>query len=181
MNKRNRIRAGLSFGIPMTVFFILQNLLEQDNLTTKNIIHSIILGVFAGAVAGLLFAWLGGLFVKSKFVSEQTKIDLDEDESILFETSANHFTRIEAAGGKLYLTNKRLVFKSHNANIQNHQLSINISDIKRVDRYKTIWIFNNGLSVTTISGLTEKFVVQQSGKWIDDLTEKNGLQQLQLN
>ena len=177
MNKRNRFRAGLSFGIAMAVFFILQTLLVNDKQATNQTIKSIALGLVAGAISGVLFGWLMGLFAKSKFVTQTTKIETDPDEHILFETPANHFKGIEGVGGKLYLTNKRLVFKSHKLNIQNHQLSIQLSDIKNVDGFKTLGLVNNGLSVITIDDKTEKFVVEQMENWIKYLTEKSGLQQ----
>ena len=176
VDKRNQIKAGLSFGITMTIFFILQNLLAHG-LTTRNVIISISAGLLSGAVSGVLFGWIIGLFANSKFLTKQTKIAIDADENILFETPASHFKGIEAVGGKLYLTNKRLVFKSHKLNVQNHQLALSLPGIQKVDRYKTMWIADNGLSVTTISGSIEKFVVQQREKWFHYLTEKSGLQQ----
>jgi hypothetical protein len=181
MNKRNRFRIGLSFGIAMAVFFILQNLVTSDKHTTNQIIKSIASGLVAGAISGVLFGWLMGLFAKSKFVTQTTKIVIGPDENILFETPANHFKGIEGVGGKLYLTNKRLVFKSHKLNIQNHELSIQLTDIKNVDRHKTLGIVNNGLTITTINDKIEKFVVEQVENWIKYLTEKNGLQQAVLS
>ena len=86
MNKRNRFRAGLSFGIAMAVFFILQTLLVNDKQATNQTIKSIALGLVAGAISGVLFGWLMGLFAKSKFVVQTTKIETDPDEHILFET-----------------------------------------------------------------------------------------------
>ncbi len=68
MNKRNRFRAGLSFGIGMTVFFILRDLLTNDNQTSNEIIKSVVSGIIAGLISGFLFGWLTGLFSKSKFV-----------------------------------------------------------------------------------------------------------------
>jgi hypothetical protein len=173
MNKKDRFKAGLYFGIAMTFFFILQNLLSSDNLTTNQIIKSIITGLITGALAGVLFGGLTGLFAKSKFVTESTKIVTAPDENILFETPANHCKGIEAVGGKLYLTNKRLVFKSHKLNIQNHELSVQLTGIKSIDRHKTLGVVNNGLTLTTIDNKTEKFVVKQAENWIKYLTDKN--------
>jgi hypothetical protein len=175
MDKGSKIKTGLGFGVAMTLFFVLQNLLTHE-LTTRNIITSIFFGLISGALSGFLFGWIMGLFANSKFVAKATKIDTEADENILFETAANHFKGAEAVGGKLYLTNKRLVFKSHKLNIQNHQLSLNRSDIQKVDRYKTMWMADNGLSVTTINGSVDKFVVEHRDKWLDYLTE-HGLQQ----
>lgn len=177
MNKKSRFRTGLSFGIAMTIFYILQDLLASDNHTTNQIIKSVVAGLISGVIAGFLFGWIMGLFSNSKFVNETTKIDIEPDENIVFETPANHFKGIEGVGGKLYLTNKRLVFKSHKLNIQNHQISILLTDIKNVDKHKTLGLVNNGLSIITSKGRTEKFVVEQIENWINHLTEKNGLQQ----
>ncbi len=170
MNNKNRFRAGLSFGIAMTVFFIIQNLLTRDNQTSNQIIKSIVVGLVTGAISGVLFGWLIGLFAKSNFVTQTTKIETEPDEHILFETPANHFKGVEGVGGKLYLTDRRLIFKSHKLNIQAHQLSINLTDIKHVDRYKTLGVVNNGLSVTTTNNTTEILVVEQVAEWIKHLT-----------
>lgn len=180
MDKKAKVKAGLFFGIAMAIFFILQELLTHSNLTTKDIIISIVSGLFGGALSGLLFGWLMGLFANSKRLTKDTKIDTEADETILFDTGANHFKGAEGVGGKLYLTNKRLVFKSHKFNIQNHELSISLSDIDKVDRYKTLGLVNNGLSVTTTDNKIEKFVVQQIDEWINQLTGKNGLQHVHL-
>jgi len=177
MNKRNRFRAGLSFGIGMTVFFILQNLLTNDNQTSKEIIKSVISGTIAGIISGFLFGWLMGLFSKSKFVKETTNVDTNPDEDILFQTPANHFIGVEGVGGKLYLTTKRLIFKSHKLNIQNHELSISLENINSADSYKILGVVNNGLAIITKQNTTEKFVVEQVDEWLKQLANrKNGLQ-----
>ena len=177
MDKKSKIKAGLSFGITMTIFFIAEALLTH-NLTSERIIFSIVLGIFCGATAGFLFGWMNERFEKSKLVTNATKIETGTGETILFETGANHFKGAEAVGGKLYLTNKRLVFKSHKLNIQNHELSINLPGIDKVERYKAPGLANNGLAVTTSNNKIEKFVVQQPDEWFNKLTEKNGLSQL---
>ena len=161
MNKKSRVRAGLTFGIAMTIFFILQNLLTNDNLSIIQIIKTIVAGLIGGVVSGFLFGWLIGLFANLRFVARTTKIETEPGETILLETLANHFKGIEGVGGKLYLTNRRLIFKSHKLNLQNHQLSINLADIKSYDSYKILGVVNNGLSVTTVNGSTEKFAVYE--------------------
>lgn len=174
MDKKAKIKSGLFFGIAMAIFFIVQDLLTHSDLTTRDVIISVISRLAGGALSGLLFGWFIGLFANSKRIAKDTKIDTDTDETILFDSVANHFKGAEAVGGKLYLTDKRLVFKSHKFNIQNHELSINLYHIEKVDRYKTLGLINNGLSVTTFDNRTEKFVVQQINEWVNLLTEKNG-------
>jgi hypothetical protein len=179
MDKRSKVRLGLYFGIVMTLLFILQELLTHDNLTTKSIMITVISGLFWGALAGLLFGWLMGVFANSKFLTQGTKIDTDANETIVFETRASHFKGAKRTSGKLYLTNKRLVFKFHKSNTQNRELSISLSHINKVYRYKTLGITNNGLAVTTDNKIV-KFAVQQPDQWINQLTEKHGLQYVHL-
>ena len=174
MDKKTKIKSGLFFGIVMTIVFILQDLLSHSNLTKKDITISIFSGLLGGALSGLLFGWTMGLFAKR--LTKDIKLDTEADESILFDTGANHFKGVEAVGGKLYLTNKRLVFKSHKFNIQNHELSIKLSDIDKIERNKTLGLVNNGLSVRTVDSQSEKFVVQQIDEWLNQLTERNGVQ-----
>lgn len=163
----------------MSIYFIAYDLLTNDHLTSKSILISIFSGLVGGALAGLLFGWIMGKLTKSKFINA-VKIVIEKDETILFETAANHFKGIEAVGGKLFLTNKRLVFKSHNINFQNHELSVPLSDIELVGRYKTLGLVNNGLSVTTSDNNVEKFVVEQIESWINQLRDKTELHSLQM-
>ena len=176
MDKKTKIKTGLIIGIAMTITFVLQELFTHSNLATTHLTITIVSALIGGACSGLLFVWLTGLFVKSKWLGKVTKIDTQADESVLFETGANHFKGVEAVGGKLYLTNKRLVFKSHKFNIQNHQLSIKLSDIDKIERNKTLGLVNNGLSVRTVDSQSEKFVVQQIDEWLNQLTQRNCVQ-----
>lgn len=165
MNKKNRNKAGLGFGVLMMFFYLLEDLLQKDNPTSKDIILSVIFSMVGGAVAAVLFGWLIGLFSNSRFVNKTTVIETEPGENILFFTPASHKKGIEAVGGKLYLTNRRLVFRSHKLNIQNHQLSINLADIEDTGRYKTLGLINNGLWVLA-NNKTERFVVEQAEEWL---------------
>jgi hypothetical protein len=160
-----RIRAGLKVGIGMAIFFIIQHLLINEQQTTYHIIRAIITGLVTGAVAGLLYALVTGWFAKSGFVAKSTKIVTGPGESIVFESPANYFKGKKGVDGKLYLTNKRLIFKSHKVNIQNHQVVIDLTDIKEVGRYKTSGMVNNGLIVSTIHNTDERFVVDEADAW----------------
>ncbi|MDB5202763.1 MAG: hypothetical protein JWQ27_2172 [Ferruginibacter sp.] len=175
MHNKGKFKAGLSFGIFMTVFFILSRVFTEDDLTAKRLMIIVFSACSGGIIAGLLFAWLTGWLAKSKFVSQATKIDTQPAETILFETPANHFKGMEAVGGMLYLTNQRLVFKSHKLNFQNHQLALSLSDITQVHRYKTLGLVNNGLAVKTNMGKSEKFVVEQVEEWVKLLTVQHEL------
>ena len=169
--KKIDLKAGLSFGIGITVFFIIQNLWIAENYTTKTIGKAVIAGLIAGSLFGLIIGW----FKSSKFVSTTTKIETEPDENILFQTFANHFKGAEGVGGRLYLTNKRLVFKSHKLNIQNHELAINLTEITNINRYKKLGFINNGLTIISNDNKVNKFVVEQASEWTKKIKlTKNG-------
>jgi len=174
----SKVKAGLGFGISMAIFYITYDLIfGTPDKSNQQVLKVVVSGIIGGAIAGLLFGWIIGKFSNSKFVTKTTQIETYPDEKIIFQTPANHFKGIEGVGGKLYLTNKRLVFQSHKLNIQKHQLSIDLPDIAQVSGYKVLGIVKRGLSVVTVQQKTEKFVIEKPDDWIKHLSEaKNELQ-----
>lgn len=167
--KKFDLKTGLSFGVGITVSFIIRNLWIADALTSKTILKAFTSAVIGGVVAGFIFGLILGWFKSSAYVFLATKIETQPDEIISFQTLANHFKGVEGVGGKLYLTNQRLVFKSHKLNFQNHELSINLIDINKVERYRNLGIVNNGLTVTSKLNGVDKFVVEQANEWFKKL------------
>ena len=165
--KKFDFKAGLYFGIIMTIFYIVQNLWKAEVLSTRIIEKFVIAGLISGVIAGLIFALFIGLFKASKFVDKATVIETLPDENIVFQTPANHIKGLESVGGKLYLTNKRLVFKSHHWNIQNHELSINLTEIAHIDRYNVFGVIKNGLKVSLKNNQADKFVVEKTEEWVN--------------
>ena len=173
------MKPGYFIGLFITVFFLAENLLIHDHLTAKEIIKTGIAAVVAGAFAGFLFEWAIGLFRKfmqsnmgqSEFIKEVTTIHTDPDEEIIFQTGANYFKRWEAVGGKLYLTNKRLIFKSHSINIQKQKLMIPISDIKDIRRFKVYRLSNNGMIIQTKDLRKAKFALEDIEEFFSLLSQ----------
>src|SRR5688572_21922907 len=120
----SKAKIGFGFGIVMATFTIIEGLIRKEDITQREIFIAIASGLVAGVAGGFLFAWLLGKFVSSKFFYDTTKIEADAGETVVFESMASHYRGAEAVGGKLYLTDKRLIFKSHKLNIQNHKLII---------------------------------------------------------
>jgi hypothetical protein len=172
MDRKKSFQTALGFGAIMSIFFISQNLFDKDPLTIETAIIAVLLGLLAGAISGLLYAGLLRLFFKSTSVTSSVTFHPDADEIILFETGANHFKGAEGVGGRLYLTNKRLFFKSHKFNIQRHEYSLPLSAIEKVERYQPLPLTNNGLKLHTTTGSIEKFVVEQTGEWLMHLKDK---------
>ena len=175
----NKLKSGLYFGLGIAFIFLIKDSFSwlTGEVSTSEIIKSLISSILAGLFTGIIVAWLADKFLTSSIFTKPPKFNFENEEVIHFQTPANHFKGIEAVGGFLCLTNKRLLFKSHNLNIQNHELSIILSDITTVDRYKTLGIINNGLAIRLSNDETEKFVVDKAKQWIENIgMTKNGLQ-----
>jgi hypothetical protein len=159
---KNAVKAGAGFGMFMSAWFIFAAIA----IDKQGIVPGILIGLIEGLVSGLLFGLSMHFFGKK--VDKVVQIDLLPGETLLFQTRANHFKGFEAVGGKLSLTDQRLVFKSHALNIQSHTLTIPLQNIGQVERYKNAGLINNGLKVT-VEGKTEKFVVDKAAEWVSRL------------
>lgn len=125
----------------------------------------------AGSIAGILFGVSMGVFVnyqKKKFETERPSFP---GEDLVKEGGANHFRNIEAVGGWIYLTDQRLLFRSHSMNVQRHELTIPLLEISEAKPCMTFGIIPNGLEIKTIDGKTEKFVVEDRKDWAKKIQE----------
>jgi hypothetical protein len=154
---RNSILAGLAFGLLIGIYFAIK---FNTNYALK-----------AGLIAGILFGILLYFFVTSKTVNRQTSLQPTEAETIIYSGGANHFAGIEAVGGKLYLLKGKLQFQSHSFNIQNHQLEIDLNQIKEIRFCNTLGLIPNGMLVTLTDGKTERFVVGNRRLWKKKIEE----------
>jgi len=155
---KNSIMSGVIFGLVFGTF-----------QAFSSGIHT---AIISGPVSGVLFGIIIHLFVNSKAVKRQTQIETKDEESILHSGGANHLKNKEAVGGKLYLLTDKLQFKSHRFNIQNHELTIYIDQIKDVTFYNNLGIIPTGLAVWLKDGRKERFVVSGRQLW---KTEIEGL------
>ena len=145
----------------------------KDNMKTfflAGIPFGIIMGLFVGIIAGIILGFLFGLSI-SAFVTIQSKKFtrnsslITDNKNIIMEGVANHFKGAESVGGWLCLTEKEIVFKSHNFNIQKHKTVIPLNQITEVKTSSTLGFVPNGLQIITNSSI-EKFVVNKRKDWI---------------
>jgi len=98
------------------------------------------------------------------------KTDLISEEVAVKSGGANYMRGAEAVGGKLHLTNQRLVFESHALNIQTGVTIVPLSEIADIVPCWTkflglIPLVPNSLAVTTADGAEHRFVLYGRGKW----------------
>ena len=168
--KNNALLLGVIFGTIMAISLITINSIEASHISIKIIVS----GIIGASVGGLVF----GIFMQYIFKrGNKIQIEIREDENIIKEGLANHKVKIESVGGKLFLTNKRLVFKSHKINIQKHIFELELSRINDCAKFKTIGIISNGLKINTNNKI-EKFIVNKPNEWITQIEKiKNTTQQ----
>lgn len=131
-------------------------------------------GIFFGVVMGFGFPYAMQKF-GTKYTStlgKHIQPELTPYENIETEGAANLFCGIEAVGGKLFLTNKKVVFKSHQLNIQKAQRNIPYEDILEISKRNTAKLIGNGIRIKTTDGNVFDFVVNQREKWLEKLNEK---------
>lgn len=83
----------------------------------------------------------------------------DEAEEILGKFPANLFRGLEGVGGRIILTNQRLLFEAHGLNVQTQPLAIPLADIREVTTSNTLGIVPNGMIVHCRSGEQYRFAV----------------------
>jgi len=108
------------------------------------------------------------------------KSALKNNENIIKSGPANLQKGIETVGGKLYLTNQRLIFEAHNINTQKDVAFININEITETERSWTKFlgilpIYPNSLSVLTSNEKEYRFVLFKRNEWEAIIKEQTAL------
>ena len=127
------------------------------------------LAVVSGLMAGILFGLIMAAFSTSQWVKDSSRPQILTNEQIVKDGPANHFKGLEGVGGWLFLTDRRLVFKSHSLNVQTHELSIPLNEISDAQPTLTAKFIPNGLKVITRDGHSESFVVEGRREWSNQI------------
>jgi hypothetical protein len=162
-------KIALSFGLPWSVSMLIFKAFTGELLTWG----ICVLTLAAGIIAGLLFALSMKLLVKR--LHNTINVHVEDDEQILKEAGANHFKGLEGVGGKLVLTDKRLIFKSHKYNVQNHQDTYGLDQIDTVLKTKTLNIISNGLTIGLRDQRRERFVIDRPEEWVKCIERQKSL------
>lgn len=131
-------------------------------------------GFHGGFLSGFAFAVATAAFLKVSMTTTHLELDgraagFDDGEKVLRFGPANHFKGLEGVGGKLFLTDKRLRFRSHKINFRAHDESFPIETIASVEPSRSLGIIPNGLLVHLRDGRRERFVVAGRGGWVSSI------------
>jgi hypothetical protein len=100
--------------------------------------------------------------------------ELNKETVLVNKVNANLFRGMEAVGGKLTITNQRLMFTSHSLNIQAGTTEIPMSEIATVRKRNTMGFVPNGMSVILKNGTEHKFVVWKRDMLIKTIIDNMG-------
>lgn len=157
---KKTLRTALVFGLPWAVILIVYFFITKGFLPELAILILVL-----GLLIGFIFAW--ALQFMTKGLLKKITVKISDNERIIREGGANHFKGMEGVGGKLVLTNKRLIFKSHKLNVQNHQDNFELEKIERLRTNKTLGFIANGLIVELANQERHRFVVDAPQDWIE--------------
>lgn len=167
----NYIRNILKFGLFQGVTNFITLTAISYWLGSHNILRSLLVGLVGGIIVGISNALLRYKYAVPKYVLDAVSVDLFDDEEISFQTPANYTSGAEPISGKLFLTNKRIIFNNHNYEKIKKQFSIDINDVVNADSFKTLKIFTNGLCINTKSNESFKFIVDNLKQWISEIEQ----------
>lgn len=157
----------MGFGVPMWIIMTLFYGVT-DEFSLKALLINFIAFVI---IAGPLFATLMILFARYSF--KKITITIPENEVLIKEYGANLFRGKEGVGGKIALTDKSVLFKSHKINIQTGETIINIEDISGYEIKNRLFnLLKNDITLKT----TEKdyrFIIQGRDEFITELKRLN--------
>jgi hypothetical protein len=148
--------------VTTAISLIVQLFTTGQPLTLRYVTVSVVSAILAIALLLFLFGWLPYKLLGFKAMNgDEIMIDLQHGEQIKFQGPANHIKGIEAVGGKIYLTNQRLFFRSHKWNFQNHSLSIPLEQIGNMEERLPRFAVKKRLIVKTTNGKCERFVLER--------------------
>lgn len=131
-------------------------------------------GLFFGITFGLVFPYLFNAFA-GKVVTKMGKgihPVLEAGEEIKKEGPATLYKGLEGVGGKLFLTDKRVIFKSHQLNIQRGQTDIDYSLISGVEKRIMKKWGNARIVILTKDGMEYQLVVYEPKQWKAEINER---------
>ncbi|MEV4895556.1 GRAM domain-containing protein [Nonomuraea sp. NPDC055795] len=103
-----------------------------------------------------------------------TDITATFGEAVLRKGRANLWRGPEAVGGRLWLTSKWLVFRSHVVNIQAGVWAWPLEEIASMSPVNTLAIVPNGMELVLRSDERIRFVVTKRREWMNALAEAQG-------
>ena len=152
------------------IMYFINGISEDQQTGIYYLVQGVVFGLFMGFLMPYFMQKFGSRLGNK--LNESILDSLDQNETLEFEGPANLFRGIEGVGGKLFITNKKLIFAAHKLNIQKGQTYIPYDEITSVSPRKTAKLIDNGLRINTIDSKEFDFVVNDREQWIELINQK---------
>ena len=138
-----------------------------------------VIGFVAGALvmglmSGALFGGMMAAFQMSMTPPGRLPEDLEDGEHVLAWGVGTHRRGLEAVGGTLSVTNRRVRFLPHPMNLQTDPWAWPLGQIAGADIRKSLGLIENRLVLTGVDGAEQSFVVEGPRAWRDAIDEAMG-------
>jgi len=165
---KHKILFGTIMALMHTILLFLINKISGDAPNLKSLFMQ---GFFMGLFFILLFPYIMKRTAKklAKKVDILVKDIISSPEEIIYDGGANQILEKEGVGGKLFITNQRVLFISHKYNIQKGTTSIPLNNITSIEKNKVAKIFNTGITIILNDTTKYKFVVNNQDEWFNQL------------
>ena len=97
---------------------------------------------------------------------KKVSFDLADDEVLVAETGADSLGDAAATGGRLRITDRRIVYKPGFFNFHRRPLEIPFDEIEEIRKVRAMWITPLGILIRTKSGNEYRFAVFERSRFI---------------
>ncbi len=97
-------------------------------------------------------------------------MELEPGEVVALEKPANIRRRFEYAGGRVRVTDRRILLEPHAVNLDSRPVAIPIAEVARVDTYSQFGVIPTGVRLTLKDGSQQHFIVFGRKQVIDAIS-----------
>jgi hypothetical protein len=145
----------------------------------------LVIGLLETALSGPLIGVLCGLWMALMFglamaaLTEWRRLEFTntaptmDGERLIMHGPVCHLVGIMGTDGWLYLTDRRLLFRTLCRNSQTDEWSIPVGDILEARACTTAWVIPNGLQVLSPRGV-DRFAVEGRRRWVEGIGQDGG-------
>ena len=158
--KNSFLRMALGSAVLWAIIWIGIKSAENNGFTTTILWASIGRGLFMGISWALIMKWMSGDPYK------HVKLKLESEETVVKEGGANLIPVNKGEGGKLAVTNRRLLFKGQRYDTRDFQFVIEFDKIESIRIHKSWKLLKNELHIAMTDGTTFRFAVDHPVQWL---------------
>ncbi len=160
---KQRVFIGLTAGLSYGAF---RYLFDMQNLE-RAAISALVFALFFGFGYPAFLSWF-----TNRQLAKIKDPELEANEVILFRDAASIYkNKWVAVGGKLFITNQRLIFIPTKANFNKGNVEIKRANIMQITKRKSGGIVNNGMKLSYLDGSEHIFILNSRDEIVKMLQE----------